>query len=157
MYHFFIKNIFSYSPQRQTATTTEMKVVVFESFGNQDPLANADVKLLEIQSPGSTERFAAAQTDSRGVATLRVPNNQQQFILTASKRDYLETAKRYNSRPSEGKNTQKHSPSKTSHLQKYQLNSKNCNLHPFDKSIHVFKLYGKFHVYRIALLDYQLI
>ncbi|XP_072040396.1 LOW QUALITY PROTEIN: uncharacterized protein [Amphiura filiformis] len=82
-------------------TTTEMKVVVFESFGNQDPLADADVKLLEVQSPGVTERYAAAQTDSKGVAALRVPNDPKLFVLTASKQDYLETAKRYDSRPNE--------------------------------------------------------
>ena len=81
-----------------------MKVVVFESVGNQDPLADAEVKVLEVQSPGVTERYAAARTDSKGVATVRIPNGAEKFILTASKQDYLQTAKSYDIRPNLGRN-----------------------------------------------------
>lgn len=82
-------------------TTTEMKVVVFESIGNQEPLANTKITALEVQSPGVTEKFAAATTGSNGVATLNVPNDAQRLILTASKLDYLETARSFEIRPNE--------------------------------------------------------
>ena len=79
-----------------------MKVVVFESEGNQDPLANAEVEVLEVHSPGVTERYAEARTDSKGVATVRLPVGAEKFILTASKQDYLQTAKSYEIRPNQG-------------------------------------------------------